>query len=97
MTTKQAVMEREHTEQYLAFKEIVTEIAADTISYYNHHVDERCCVFCDIILFPEDPHKDDCIWIRSRKLVEQCKMEEEYKDRLQNDKDIKASLNGIKE
>jgi hypothetical protein len=45
---------------------IIAEIAADTIWYYNQNIDERCCVFCDIILFPDESHKEDCLWIRAK-------------------------------
>ena len=45
----------------------------------------------------EIDHEDDCVWIRSKELTRELKIEKEYSDRLQNDKDIRAALNRIKE
>ena len=70
MTTKQAAMEREHTEQFLAYKKIVEEIAAADVMYYDETFEEPCCIFCLKFKFFSEPHKSDCIWIRSKALVD---------------------------
>lgn len=69
MTTKQAALEREHTEQYLAYQEIVEEIAANDPTVASEMSGALFCYFCGVWIVFED-HEDNCIWVRSRELVE---------------------------
>ena len=65
MTHQAAAMEREHIERYLAFQKIVEEIVGVKNPYYVAHMGAEFCRFCDSV-----DHYEDCIWVRSRELVE---------------------------
>ncbi len=71
MTTKQAAMERAHTEQFLAYKEIVEEIAASEPIIASEMGGDLSCFYCGTFTVSGwKNHEKDCIWIRSKELVE---------------------------
>ncbi len=79
MTYKMAAMERERTERYKAYLKIVSEIATVQDPHYDAHTYPECdpdksCHYCDAEMMYglgyTFVHEDNCLWIRSKELVE---------------------------